>query len=74
MVAALPLSEKIIYHDLLEQLVCKIDSKLCMLHRCANCAGITGLQTFFESKLERTIRENDESIVYKQWISTTEQP
>ena len=35
-----------------------------MLHRCANCPGITGLQIFLESKLEGTILENDE------WIST----
>ena len=41
-----------------------------MLRRCANCPGITGLQTFLESNLEGTILENDESTVYKQWIST----
>ena len=61
---------KITYHDLLEQLVCSIDSKLCLLHRCANCPGTTGLETFLESKPEGTILENDEFIVYKQWIST----
>ena len=70
MVAALPLSEKITYHDLSERLVCSTDSILCMLHRCVNYPGITGLQTFLENKLEGTILENDESIVYKQWIST----
>ena len=43
----------------------------CSSQLCANCLGITGLQTFLESKLEETILENYESIVYKKFTSDT---
>ena len=41
-----------------------------MIHRCANCSGISGIQTFVERNREGIILENDYFIVYKHWIST----
>lgn len=47
------------YHDLMEMIVCDRESKECMLHRCPSCPGIEPLQTFLESKLQKT---DDESL------------
>ena len=62
-IAALPFSEKVTYHDLFEQLVCSMNARLCMLHRCGDCPGITSLQTFLETKLDQNLFENDDPIV-----------
>ena len=70
MISALPLTDKLTHHDLLEVLVCNTESKSCMLHRCDNCPGISALQLFIESKLEETMLEKDECVKFKQWTST----
>ena len=69
MIAALPLKEMVTYHDLLEKIVCSIDSKLCMLHQCDECPGTYGLQQYLKSKPEDAILQ-DEVVNFKYWIST----
>ena len=70
MISALPLTDKVTYHNLLEELVCSTESELCMIHRCQNCTRTSALQRYIESKLEKSMLENDESVKFKQWIST----
>ena len=70
MISALPLTDKVTYHNLLEELVCSTESELCMIHRYQNCPGTSALQRYIESKLEKSMLENDESVKFKQWIST----
>ena len=65
----LPLTDKVTYHNLLEELVCSTESELCMIHRCQNCLGTSALQRHIESKLEKSMLENDDSVKFKQWIS-----
>ena len=69
MISAFPLTDKVTYHNLLEELVCSTESELCMIHRCQFCPGTSALQRYIESKLEKSMLENDKSVKYKQWIS-----
>ena len=39
------------YHDLLAKLVCSVDSKLCMIHRCENCPDSENLISYLENIL-----------------------
>ena len=57
MIAALSLNEKVTYHDLMAKMVCSLDSKLCMVHRCFNCPGRNGLKEYFQCQLEDTFFE-----------------
>ena len=60
-ISALPLIDKVTYHNILEKLVCSTESKLCMLHRCKNCPGTSALQYYYiESKLELSFTLNAE--------------
>ncbi len=63
MVAALPCV--VDYKSLMTKLVCSLDSRDCMIHRCKNCPPKSNLAKFLESILE----SNDlNSSTYKQWI------
>ena len=54
--------------ELYEFLVCDINSKECMIHRCPNCPENTEL---FESKLYELIGDYDNEILteFSQWTS-----
>ena len=70
MVGALPTESTITYHELMEKLVCSVDSKICMLHRCPSCPGSESLFHFlYEAcKLDKV---SDEALInYKQWVTT----
>ena len=59
-----------VYHDLIAKMVCSLDSKLCMLHRCDHCPGKNGLQEYFQYKLEDVNYEDEMMIHFKHWVST----
>ena len=54
-------------NELLQHLVCDIENKICMAHRCQNCPGIDGLL----NKLMETFSDVDdeEPIHFQQWQS-----
>ena len=43
------LNPKLHYKDLLSKLVCAVDAKDCMLHRCTNCPGQSALYEFLNA-------------------------
>ena len=57
MIAALTITEKVTHHELMEKIVCSVDSKLCMLIRWVNCPRRDDLQQYFQCKLKDTIFE-----------------
>ena len=67
MIAALPTETNITYHDLLEKLVCSVEEKLCMVHRCPTCPGANRLKTNLEELFSSN--DPDETIVYQQWLT-----
>ena len=72
-VATFPFVEKLTYHDLMEQLVCSVSSKKCMLHRCEDCPGRSALVSFLVNKFEKVTIDGDENIFFKQWVTTLEE-
>lgn len=56
------------YKDLMSHLVCDVENKICMIHRCSDCPGINRLT----NKLEEQFFElnADELIHFQQWQST----
>ena len=63
------LGHKVTYHTLIQKLVCEETNKTCMLHRCNNCPGETGLLAFLETLMAPEL-EAEESIQFKQWVHT----
>ena len=53
------------YKDLMARVVCDVDNKICMVHRCNNCPGKEALSDFL-----RTVLNDDEVITYQQWETT----
>jgi hypothetical protein len=72
MVHALPVlaDPKVSYKDLMQKLVCSTSDRLCMLHRCPNCPGSEALLEHLEGILEAVDVSLDDSVQYKQWVST----
>ena len=64
MVAAL--SDTINYKILMAKLVCSLESRDCMIHRCINCPSKSNLVDYLESVL-KTDMDPDDSIAFKQW-------
>ena len=52
------------YKDLVAMIVCDLENKTCMLHRCSNCPGTEKLRSFFISNLD------EEEVYFQQWQST----
>ena len=65
MVAALP--DTVNYKDLMAKLVCSLESRDCMIHRCKNCPSKFNLVDYLESVLETEDMDPDDTIVFKQW-------
>ena len=61
------LHSNIKYSDLMEKIVCSVESEQCMMGRCKNCPGEESLVTFLHSLEECQVLEE---IEYKQWMST----
>jgi len=68
MLSALPTQSKLTYHDLMEKLVCNVESNECMLHRCSACPGKEGLMQYLRELCDTSYDEA--SVHYKQWEST----
>lgn len=53
--------------DIFLSLVCSLDSRECMMHRCTKCQGRENLKQFIESLFENDETDLDDTIRYKQW-------
>ena len=72
MLSVLPTNEQstiLTYYDLMGKLVCSLDSKLCMIHRCRECPGAEGLTSYLETLCELQVDDTDEVVYYKQWVT-----
>ena len=58
------------YKDLMKIVVCDIDNRECMVHRCEHCPGAAALQSFLENKLEEL---GIHDVTFNQW-QTTDRP
>ena len=69
MLSALPTDNNITvtYHDLMEKMVCSVESKMCMIHRCPACPGTDGLLSYLESLCNS--HAQDEIVHFKQWLT-----
>lgn len=56
------------YKDLMDYAVCDISNKECMLRRCENCDGETGVRSFLECL--DNVDYAKATICYKQWLTT----
>lgn len=56
------------YKALMEKMVCDIESKECMLHRCEDCAGKEGILEYMTNAFCEL--DPDESVEFKQWVHT----
>ena len=55
------------YHDLMVMVVCDLNTKMCMIHRCANYPGDNNLREY----LDGTFADSDEEeISFQQWQGT----
>lgn len=68
MLFALPVKEKVTYHDLMDKMVCSVESKECMLHRCNSCPGKDGLMLYLQQLTDAA--DDSDLVHYKQWEST----
>lgn len=57
------------YKELMSKLVCDVQNKLCMIHRCSNCPGSSNLLSFLEQLSYDSDKMNQE-ITFQQWEST----
>ena len=55
------------YKDLMKIVVCDIDNRESMVHRCEHCPGAAALQSFLENKLEE-LEIHD--VTFNQWQNT----
>ena len=69
MISALPIGTPVTYRDLMSKLVCSLDAKLCMMHRCASCPNKDSLVSHLEDLCD-VDSSADEEIRFKQWVST----
>ena len=56
------------YKDLIEEVVCNTDNRMCMMHRCVKCTGSDGLLSFLNEELQDF--EEDTEFHYSQWQTT----
>ena len=68
MITALPITTT--YYDLMKFLVCSLDNKICMLHRCEQCPRTEALQKYLESVFDDNDLSANDHLQYKQWVCT----
>ena len=55
------------YRDLMSMVVCDLNNKMCMIHRCENCPGDEVLREFLDEKFADS---EEEEISFQQWQGT----
>ena len=58
------------YKDLMNYIVCNMESLECMVHRCEKCPGRNALQSHLETMLIGNGFDNEDMISFTQWEST----
>ena len=58
------------YKDILKKVICDINSRNCILHLRENCPELDGVTNFMTNFFIENYIDNDEGIIYMQWIST----
>ena len=61
------INTKMSYKDFVSLVVCDINNKECMVHRCKNCPGTAPLKTKLETILKEEL--NKEEVQFKQWTT-----
>lgn len=61
------LPERIDMKNIFLKMVCSLESRECMLHRCSNCLGRSNLCNYIESLFTVDEMEADDVVNYKQW-------
>ena len=56
------------YKDLMEKVVCDVESRVCMMHRCESCPGSEALEKFLDDELRHL--DMDSEFHYCQWQTT----
>ena len=56
------------YKDLMKKVVCDVESRVCMMHRCESCPGSEGLEKFLDNELKHL--DMDSELHYCQWQTT----
>ena len=56
------------YKALMNIIVCNVDDRECMVHRCSNCPGTKALRLFLKKELEGM--DPEEEFYFNQWQST----
>ncbi|XP_072043498.1 uncharacterized protein [Amphiura filiformis] len=68
MVNVLPVTTD--YKDVLSKLVCSLDNRDCMIHRCPACPGDENLRAFLSTMYESADMDEDDIVSYKQWTTS----
>ena len=55
------------YHDLMAMVVCDLNTKMCMIHRCENCPGDNNLREYLDGTFADS---EEEEISFQQWQGT----
>ena len=55
------------YKDLIEEIVCDLGSRECMVCHCDNCKGPQNLKLFLEKVFEDANMDMEDTVNYKQW-------
>ena len=55
------------YHDLMAMVVCDLNTKMCMIHRCENCPGDNNLREYLDGTFAGS---EEEEISFHQWQRT----
>ena len=55
------------YHDLMAMVVCNLNTKMCMIHRCENCPGDNNLREYLDGTFADS---EEEEISFQQWQGT----
>ncbi|XP_071948717.1 uncharacterized protein [Antedon mediterranea] len=68
LVSAIPTEDN--YKDLLQKLVCNVETRDCMMLSCNSCPGKVALMEFLTEKFSENLIDMDDNINYKQWMHT----
>ena len=55
------------YKELIEMMVCNVENKMCMIHRCSNCPGTAPVKDYLEAAFDSVQEDN---VNFQQWQGT----